>query len=211
MYKVRQDKNGWTHIDWELIGVAPAMLDWHWCNMDKDYNLWHPLQHKDFCFEVPPTPEKVLGAIHSAPQTRADGSFKAPRLRYDDVATMDKKCSDLIVYDHVCLVSCIGEGLPGEKDDDPVQSYRIHQWQGTDKGVKGITTAISFRGETVEEEKRIGLLWAQHAKEEIGYFQDFLASLYTLWSAVKDPKFNPYHSFKVEKTASGFRYAEMPK
>jgi hypothetical protein len=206
---VRQDNNGWTHVEWKLKGITPAMLDWHWCNMNKDYNLWHPIQHKNFCFEVPPTAQKVLGAIHSAPQTRADGSYKKPRLRYDDVANLDKKYSDVIIYDHACIVSCIGMGLPGEKDDDPVQSYRIHQWQGTDEGLVGMVTAISLRGETVEEEKRTGLLWAKHAKEEIGYFMDFLAPLYMMWSKVEDRQYNPYHSFRIEKTSTGFRYVDM--
>jgi hypothetical protein len=45
---VWQDKNNWTHIDWELDGVTSKMLNWFWSNMEKGDNLWHPDQHMDF-------------------------------------------------------------------------------------------------------------------------------------------------------------------
>lgn len=208
-YNVTQDEHGWTHIDWTLNGVVPDMIDWHWSNMEKDYNLWHPVQHKDFSWHIAPTPEKFLGAIHAAPQYRADGSFKIPKLRYDDVADLKDECKYLIKYDHVALISCVTLGDEDIPDDGPAQSYRIHQWQSSDNGVVGRSSAISFRGETKEEELRIGKLWAQHCVEEIGTFQDFLASLYNMWQVVEDPKFNVFHSLRIQKAGDGFRYCNL--
>lgn len=209
MHTVRQDDNGWTHIDWTLDGVTADMIDWHWSNMDKTYNLWHPVQHKAFRWLVPPTAQRFLGAIHSAPQYRSDGSYKVPKLRFDDIASLKENCRHLIRYDHAVLVSCVTLGDEDVPDDGPAQSYRIHQWQSSDNGVVGMSSAISFRGETKEEALRKGLLWADHGAAEIEYFAGFLAELYKLWSAVKDPDINIRHSLKIWRTDSGFRYSGL--
>ncbi len=209
MHKVWQDDNGWTHIDWTLDGVTPDMIDWHWSHMDRDYNLWHPIQHKDFTWVVPTTEDRFIGAIHSAPQTRGDGSYKVPKLRYDDIADIKDNCKYLIEYDHVVLVSCITLGDKDVPNDGPAETYRIHQWQSSDNGVVGRSSAISFRGETKEEELRKGLLWADHGAAEMEYLGTYIADLYKMWQSVKDPKFNFNHSLKIEKTADGFRYVNI--
>ena len=209
MHTVYQDDNGWTHIDWTLDGVTPDMIDWHWSNMEKTYNLWHPIDHKTFQWLVPPTQERFLGAIHSAPQYRSDGSYKVPKLRFDDIADLKENCKYLIKYDHVVLVSCVTLGDDDVPNDGPAQSYRIHQWQASDNGVVGMSSAISFRGETKEEELRKGVLWATHGAAEMEYLGDFLAELYKLWSVVKHPEINIMHSLKIEKTADGFRYVNL--
>lgn len=204
-----QDNNGWTHIDWQIAGITANMIDWHWSNLEKTYNLWHPSQHKQFIWVIPPTPERFIGAIHSAPQTRADGSYKIPKLRYDDIADLKENCRHLIQHDHCVLVSCITLGDAEVPNDCPAESYRIHQWRSTDDGVTGMSSAISFRGESKEEELQKGLLWEKHAAEEIETWGDFLHDLYRLWQPVKDPQFNRYHSLKIEKNGEGFRYAAL--
>lgn len=209
MHTVRQDEHGWTHIDWTLNDVTPNMIDWHWSHMEKDYNLWHPAQHKDFSWVVPPTAERFLGAIHSAPQTRADGTFKVPKLRYDDIAELKDVCKPLIVYDHVVVVSCVTLGDDDVPNDGPAQSYRIHQWQASDNGVVGMSSAISWRGEGKEAELKSGRLWSLHAAEEIENFANFLPDLYNMWRRVTDPRFNFTHCLRVEKTGSGFRYTSL--
>lgn len=209
MHTIHQDDRGWTHIDWSLDGVTADMVDWHWSNLEKTYNLWHPIQHKDFRWLVPPTAERFLGAIHSAPQYRKDGSFKVPKLRFDDVAGLKDCCRPLIKYDHLALVSCITLGDEEVPDDGPAQSYRIHQWQCSDSGVVGMSSAISFRGEPKEEELRLGLLWADHGAAEMEYLGDFLPQLYRLWSAVKDPGISIRHNLTICPSGAGWRYLSL--
>jgi hypothetical protein len=52
-----------------------------------------------------------------------------------------------------------------------------------------------------------GLTWAKHCAEEMDYFQNFLPDLYRLWSVVKNPKLNPYFSFKIVREGKSLRYA----
>ena len=65
-----QDKNNWTHIDWELDGVTSKMLNWFWSNMEKCDNLWHPGQHI------------VLTGSAADPLGRQRGTTKRKDLRY---------------------------------------------------------------------------------------------------------------------------------
>jgi hypothetical protein len=111
---------------------------------------------------------------------------------------------EVIVYDHAVVAA--GISMTGEhvKDDDPPVSYRIHQYEKTDFGVKGISSAIPIVPEPLEK----GLVWAKHGSEEIGYFQDFLADLYRLWCVVKNPEINPYFSFKIVREGKSLRYAD---
>lgn len=36
---IKQDDKGRTHIDWELDGITPKMIDWFWANMEKGFAL----------------------------------------------------------------------------------------------------------------------------------------------------------------------------
>jgi hypothetical protein len=203
---IHQDENGWTHIDWELEGVTAKMIDWWWCNMEKGFPLWHPIDHTDFYWHVRPTPERILGAIHVAPQVWSDGTWIKPHIRYDDVASLPEEIQNIIILDHVAVVA--GISMTGENfnDDDPPLAYRIHQWAATDAGVRGISSAVPIEPEPLER----GLVWAKHGAEEIGYFQQFLAELYKLWRVVKNPMLNPYYSFKIEKDGNSIRYVSLP-
>ena len=199
---VRQDDRGWTHIDWELDGVTPKMLDWWWTNMEKGFVLWHPIDHTDFYWHLKPEGNQALGAIHVAPQVWSDGTVIRPHIRWDDVATLDEGIKEIIVYDHAVVAA--GISLTGEnvKDDDPPVSYRIHQWEKTDFGIRGMSSAVPIEPEPPEK----GLVWAKHGGEEIGYFQDFLPVLYNLWRVVKNQEINPYFSFKIEREGQSLRY-----
>ena len=199
---VKQDARGWTHIDWELEDITPRMLDWWWCNMEKGFALWHPIDHGEFYWHIKPTGNKALGAIQVAPQVWSDGTLIRPHIRWDDVATLQEDIKDIIVYDHVVVAAGISMTGENVRDDDPPVSYRIHQWEGTDFGVRGISSAVPIEPEPPER----GLVWAKHGAEEIGYFRDFLPGLYKLWSAVKNPKINPYFSFKVVREGTSLRY-----
>jgi hypothetical protein len=102
----------------------------------------------------------------------------------------------------------VGISLSGEnvKDDDPPIAYRIHQWEASDAGVRGKSSAIPVQPDPLETER--GLVWAKHCAEEVGYWQDFLPELYRLWSVVKNPVVNPFFSVKVVKEGKVLRYEE---
>lgn len=78
MHTVRQDEHGWTHIDWTLDNVTPDMIDWHWSHMDKDYNLWHPAQHKDFSWVVPPRRTGSWAPFTPRPRPVRTAASKSP-------------------------------------------------------------------------------------------------------------------------------------
>jgi hypothetical protein len=203
---VRQDEKGWTHIDWELDGVTPRMIDWFWSNMEKGFALWHPTEHTDFYWHTRPTGNHALGKIHVAPQVWSDGRLFRPHIRFDDVATLPDDIKSVIVYNHVIVA--VGISLTGEnvRDDDPPIGYRIHQWEASDAGVRGKSSAIPVQPDPLETER--GLVWAKHCAEEVGYWQDFLPELYRLWSVVKNPVVNPFFSLKVVKEGKVLRYEE---
>ena len=117
--------------------------------------------------------------------------YDKPHIRFDDVSTISEEIQKIIVYDHVVVVA--GINLTGEnfKEDDPPIAYRIHQWQGTDSGVVGRSSAVPLEPERLEK----GLVWAKHGAEEIGYFQNFLADLYRLGRVIENPNLNPFFSF----------------
>lgn len=205
---VKQNEKNWTHIDWELQDVTPRMIDWFWSNMEKAYVLWHPSQHVELYWPVKPN-EKFIGAIHVAPQKWSDGTLFAPHIRFEDVATLPEEIAELIVYDHVVVVAAIALFEKDFKPDNPIIAYRIHQWEKTDFGVKGLSSAVPVSEDPLEGKER-GLVWAEHAAEEVANWEVFLPTLYKLYSVVKDrPEANPFHSLKVEKTGKKLRYVEQ--
>lgn len=201
---VTQDDRNNTHLNWELEGVTPNMLDWFWANMDKCFYLWHPTEHEEFYWEIKPEYDKVLGTIHVAPQVWGDGSRIEPHIRFEDVATLSKELTDYIIYDHAIVVGAVCLKKSDYKEGLPVLSYRIHQWEKTDKGVRGISTCI---GETKEK----GMVWSQHADVEVGNWEDFLPQLYKLYKVIKNTRINPFFSLKVVRDESGICYEALKK
>ncbi len=202
---VRQDKDRpWTHIDWELDGVTPKMIDWFWSNMEKGFALWHPLEHNDFYWAIKPVDGDAIGSIHVAPQTWADGTRIEPHIRFDDVASLPPDVADLVVYRH-CVAACgIALFAKDYKPGNPVVAYRIHQWEATDFGVRGMSSAVPMKPDPLETER--GLVWAKHAAEEVGYWGDFLPELYRLFSVCKLPNMNPFMSFEVKRDGTKLSY-----
>lgn len=95
------------------------------------------------------------------------------------------------------------------KPDNPIIAYRIHQWEKTDSGVKGLSSAVPVSEDPLEGKER-GLVWAEHAAEEVANWEVFLPTLYKLYRVVKDrPEANPFHSLKVERTGKKLRYVEQ--
>jgi hypothetical protein len=204
---LRQDDKGWTHIDWELDSVTPRMIDWFWNNMEKGFALWHPIEHKAFYWAIPPQDGRALGAIHVAPQRWSDGTLIEPHIRFEDVATLPQDVADLVVYNHCVIAAGIALFKKDYKPDNSVVAYRVHQWEATDSGVRGQSSAVPMKDEPLEGNR--AAVWAKHANEEVNYWGDFLPELYRLFTVVKTPEMNPFSSFKVDREGKNVRYVDQ--
>ncbi|MEM2718714.1 MAG: hypothetical protein QXJ13_05690 [Candidatus Bathyarchaeia archaeon] len=201
--RVWVDEKGYIHIDWELDGVTSKMLDWWWCNMEKGFALWHPKEHKEFYWIKRPKHGNAIGAIQMAPQVWSDGTIIKPCIRWEDVENLPEEMQSLIIFDHVVVAAAISITGENIREDAPPLGYRVHQWETTDFGVRGRSTAIPTKAESKE---RLLNVWAPHCQEEISNFQVFLPHLYRLWSVVEDPEINPYFSFEVVKEGGKIKY-----
>jgi len=191
-----------THIDWQHENVTSRMIDWFWNNMEKGFILWHPEQHEALEWAVPPKNGAPLGAIHIAPQTWNDGRRQNLYIRFERLEDLKPEIRDYIQYEHVIVVAGLGRGEECLVNPDPM-GYRIHQWEKTDYGVVGKSSAIGTRRkETVED----GKIWAAHCVQEIGNWGVFLPQLYSLYRVVADPTRNPFADLAVDGRGRDARY-----
>jgi hypothetical protein len=198
---VVQDKMG-THIDWQHEGVTPRMIDWFWSNMEKGFLLWHPAQHEPLIWAVPVKPGNPIGSVHIAPQTWSDGTRQNLYIRFEDLATIPADVKEYIIYEHCVVVAGLGFGPASLEKGEPM-GYRIHQWQKTDYGVVGKSSAIGTRKKETPEE---GIVWSKHCIEEIGNWGVFLPQLYTLFKVVTNTDYNPYADLTVEGKGKDLKY-----
>jgi hypothetical protein len=204
MTAVAQDELG-THLDWELEGVTAVMIDWFWSNLEKGFLLWHPQEHQPLSWAVPVRPGNPVGAVHVAPQTWSDGTFRNLYIRFEDPATLEPELQALIVYGHCIVAAGLGFGPESLQAEEPL-GYRVHQWQPSEAGVVGRSSAIGrAQAETPEE----GLVWAEHAAAEIGNWAVFLPRLYELYRVVENPLYNPYADLGVERRGDLVRYRHI--
>jgi len=209
---VTQQENSWTHIRWTLDGVTPDMLDWHWCNIDKSFLLWHPQDHRGIGWAVRPTADKFIGAVHKTiqggePADMWDYNQVPFGLKYWDPQIMTKEMADVVFCDHMVLVGSVDDG---HYDAETAGSFRIFQWSSSDNGVVGMTTAITPQPKDLEAEKESLIKWTEHARGEIHSWEDYLPTLYRLYEKVDNPQVNIRHSLKIEKTADGLvRYVKQ--
>ena len=200
-YTVTHDAMG-THIDWKHEGVNAREIDWFWSNMEKGFILWHPEQHEPLEWAVPPVHGSPVGSIHIAPQTWSDGRRQNLYIRCEKLEDVAPEIRDYIIYEHVYVAAGLGLGEECLKNPDPM-GYRIHQWEKTDYGVVGKSSAIGTRRkETVED----GKVWAAHCVQEIGNWGAFLPQLYTLYKVVTDTKRNPFADLSLEGRGRAARY-----
>ena len=199
---VTQDQFG-THIDWELDAVTSRMIDWFFSNMEKGMLLWHPKQHEPLQWYVPPTHGNLVGSVHIAAQTWNDGTRQNLYIKAIDPQTAPEAVTRLIEYDHCYLAAGFNDATI---DGGEPFSYRLHQWQGTDAGVKGRSSAVDWETKSTPEE---GLVWTEHAIEEIGNWPVFLPQLYALYRVVTNSDYNPFADLTVERQGTGVRYAHI--
>jgi hypothetical protein len=200
-YPISQDAMG-THFDWKHEGVSARMIDWFWSNMEKGFILWHPEQHEALEWATAPKHGNPVGSIHIAPQTWNDGRRQNLYIRFEDLKAVPAQIRDYIVYEHVVIVAGLGLGAECLAKPDPM-GYRIHQWEKTDYGVMGKSSAIGTRRKETPAE---GLVWAAHAGQEIGNWGVFLPQLYTLYKVVSDTSRNPFADLSVAGRGREARY-----
>jgi hypothetical protein len=199
---VTQDRLG-THIDWEHDGVTARMIDWFWSNMEKGMLLWHPNQHEPLQWYVPPKHGDLVGSVHIAPQTWNDGTRQNLYIRMEDLRTLPREYTDLIVYSHVYVAGGYTEETI---DAGKPMGYRLHQWQSTDAGVVGRSSALAGVKKPTPEED---LVWAEHCTQEIGNWGVFLPQLYDLFKVITNTTYNPFSDLTVEVTDGAAHYKYM--
>jgi hypothetical protein len=195
-----------TLIDWEHDGVTARMIDWFWSNMEKGFILWHPEQHEALEWAIPPKHGNPVGSVHIAPQTWNDGRRQNLYIRFERLEDVAAEWRDYIQYEHVVIMAGLGLGEECLAKPDPM-GYRIHQWQKSDAGVVGRSTAIGTRRkETVDD----GKIWAAHCAQEVGNWGIFLPTLYNLYKVVDHPDRNPFADLSVTGRGRDARYRHVP-
>lgn len=203
-HKITQDELG-THIDWELEGVSPEMIDWFWSNMEKCFLLWHPEEHEPLSWAIPPKHGNLLGAIHIAPQTWSDGRRQNLYIRFEDPQDVPEEVKQYVEYEHCMIVAGLGFGEESLKSTE-ILGYRVHQWQTSSVGVVGKSNAF---GRKKLETHKEGLMWAKHAMTEISNWAVFLPDLYRLYQVVKNPLYNPFTDLRVRWINGNLIYLNM--
>ena len=202
-YTVRHDDLG-THLYWTLEDVTARQIDWFWSNMEKCFVLWHPEQHEYLTWPVPLKHGELRGAVHNAPQTWKDGRRQNLYIRFERLEDVAPEIRDVLQLEHAIVVAGLGFDDEALAAGDPM-GYRIHQWERSDAGVKGMSSGIGTRKkETVED----GKIWAEHCAQEVGNWEVFLPGLYKLWKVVEPGQRNPFTDLSLDGTGrdATFRY-----
>jgi hypothetical protein len=110
----------------------------------------------------------------------------------------------VIVLEHAIVAAGLGFGPESLAVDEPME-YRVHQWQKSDSGVVGRSSAI---GRTWPETPEMGLVWATHCAEEIGNWGVFLPQLYRLYLVLENPELNPFTDLSVSGAGASLRHRE---
>lgn len=152
-------------VEHELHGVTPEMIDWWWTQLvdSQNYKLWHPEDHISIEWEVPPTKESRVGAIHVAEERFGEFPARKLRLRAEDPASSPIPIS----YKHVRAGSNLGP-------NDERLWWIVHQYEAAGYGTRMRST---FRLPADTPQQFIDAL-RQHNKGEMGQFPQFLPELY---------------------------------
>ena len=77
---------------------------------------------------------------------------------------------------------------PESIDVEQPLGYRVHQWEKSDSGVVGRSSAVGARKQESAEE---GLVWARHCEQEVGNWGVFLPTLYASTGWSRTPRTTP--------------------
>ena len=153
-------------VDHEVLnGVTGEMFKWWNTNIHgkERYQIWCPEDHVDYYWEIPPTPQTHVGAIHVAVEKFGDYLPSKLRIRFDD----RKNCPINRIY------TDFGNGCILSPDDKPLV-YVCHEFEQLPEGIKMRST---FRLPAKVPGKFINAL-RQHNISEMGNFPNFLPKLY---------------------------------
>ena len=196
-----------TKITWENEKpVTAKQMDWHFSNIEKVYNLWHPNCHIDFAWIKPQT-EHPLNAVHWASELYGppgEEAFMAVAIRqfpFDEVPPFVKQYAE---HEHVLIFAAI----PCEKPEDYAEPpqypiYVVHSY--SDKG----DTTVGMDYCVWLNETRFGHMWAPHGTVEAAGIENFLPQLYDLYQLVDNPLVNRQFDFTVEGTGENIRYRNL--
>ena len=146
-------------------------------------------------------PGNIVGAVHLAPQTWSDGTFRNLYIRFEDPATLAPEIQERIVLDHCVVAAGLGLGRESLDDEEPM-GYRVHQWQTTNAGVVGRSSAIPRR--VPERGGRLGLGEAlRRGDRQLGGVSP--GALRAL-PVVERPEHNPYADLSVVRDGGIVRY-----
>ena len=204
--RITQDDLG-THLEWEHDGITPRMIDWFWSNMEKGFVLWHPSEHEPLSWAVPVMPGNIVGAVHLAPQTWSDGTFRNLYIRFEDPATLAPELQGRIVLEHCIVAAGLGFGPESLEDRSRWATACTSGRERTP-----VSSAVPPPSAGASRRRREeGLVWAKHCAEEIGNWAAFLPQLYGLYRVVDRPELNPFADLTVDRDASGVRYRNLER
>jgi hypothetical protein len=203
-YSVRHDALG-THLDWTLEDITARQIDWFWSNMEKCFVLWHPEQHEYLTWPVPLEHGEIRGAVHNAPQTWKDGKRQNLFIRFEHIEDVAPEIRDVLSMEHAIIVAGLGFTEEELEAGDPM-GYRIHQWERSDAGVRGMSSGIGTRKPETKEQ---GIVWAEHCAQEIGNWEVFLPGLYKLWKVVEHGPRNPFTDLSLDGTGREAQFKYM--
>lgn len=204
--KVIQEKPGLTHVEWALNDVTPRMLDWFWCNQEKADALWHPNHHHDFAWAKGYSVRErggLIGTIQIAPQSWGDGKELVIRARCEPLEAIPDQLRAYIRHDHAVAFAGIGADGTEVAPDAPALAWRLHQWQKSDEGVMGMSTALTAERADFES----GVLWAAHHMDKVANWEVFLPTLYRLYRGITRWEVSPCQSFLLAGVGPNARYA----
>ena len=105
--------------------------------------------------------------------------------------------SSLIVYKH-CYIA--GGYMQSTIDDGEPIGYRLHQWQSSDAGVLGRSSALDGARKTTAED---GLVWVEHCIQEIGNWAVFLTPALRPVQGHHQHRVQPVHRPDPRETGRG--------
>ncbi len=193
-YCVINDDKGRTHVQWELCGVTANMIDWFWCNVEK-CNFGY---HSNMVFQWMPEfgiHERgiPLDSVYTMTQDWFDGTEIQSYLRIETLDHVPELLTELIRYDHVTAlggISIFGEDVNA---DDPAFLWRLHQWQKTDDGVQGMTSAYTKPGYRVDSSQ----MWANQTIQKLQDWEWYLPDTYRKYMIDLPEKGNVHFSFRI--------------
>jgi len=153
-------------VDHEILwGVTGEMFRWWNINITsaERYRLWCPEDHFDYIWEIPPTKQSRVGAIHVATEKFGDYPAAELRIRFED----PNSCPIKRIYEKFGSGSIL-------TPDNKVMTSVCHEFVETPEGIRMRST---FRLPAKTPKRFIAAL-RQHNISEMGHLPEFLPELY---------------------------------